>query len=107
MEIKRATCDRAPLILLYGAEGRGKTTLVCKFPKPLALLAERGLPRGVSVDEIGGMTVCNRQICRLRRGLVPRVQFWGSTRDAPATIPGATRAVLGATGDAGKFRDRA
>jgi AAA domain-containing protein len=38
--------------LIYGAEGRGKTTLATKFPKPIALLLERGLPRGVNIDAI-------------------------------------------------------
>jgi hypothetical protein len=52
MKISRATAGRAPRILIYGAEGRGKTTLACKFPRPLALLLERGLPRGISVDAV-------------------------------------------------------
>jgi hypothetical protein len=49
------TCDGAPTVLIYGAEGRGKTTLACKFPSPVAMLLERGLPRGVSVDAIAGL----------------------------------------------------
>jgi hypothetical protein len=52
MKISPAAADSAPIILIYGAEGRGKTTLACKFPKPLALLLERGLPRGVTVDAV-------------------------------------------------------
>jgi AAA domain len=52
MKVTRATSSRAPIILIYGAEGRGKSTLACKFTKPLALLLERGLPRGVSVDAV-------------------------------------------------------
>jgi hypothetical protein len=52
MKVARATSNRAPIILLHGNEGRGKTTLACKFPKPIALLLERGLPRGVEVDAV-------------------------------------------------------
>jgi len=54
VEIQRATSNRAPIVTIYGAEGRGKTTLACKFPKPVALLLERGLPRGVTVDAVEG-----------------------------------------------------
>ena len=46
MKISSATCDGVPIVLIYGGEGRGKTTLACKFPKPVAMLLERGLPRG-------------------------------------------------------------
>jgi hypothetical protein len=52
MKINTAIANRAPIILIYGGEGRGKSTLAAKFPKPLALLLERGLPRGVSVDAV-------------------------------------------------------
>jgi hypothetical protein len=52
MKITVATSNNAPILLTYGAEGRGKTTLACKAPKPIALLLEHGLPRGVSVDAI-------------------------------------------------------
>ena len=52
MKVATVTSNRAPIILIYGAEGRGKSTLACKFPKPLAILLELGLPRGVSVDAV-------------------------------------------------------
>ena len=42
----------SPLIIIYGTEGRGKTTLASKFPKPIMIAAERGIPRGVTMDVI-------------------------------------------------------
>jgi hypothetical protein len=70
VKIVPATCGSAPIFMLYGAEGRGKTTLASKFPKPVAMLLERGLPRGVSIDAIDGLgTYANviealRDLCR-------------------------------------------
>jgi hypothetical protein len=52
MKISAASPNAAPIILVYGNEGRGKTTLACKAPKPVALLLERGLPKGVTVDAV-------------------------------------------------------
>jgi tRNA A37 threonylcarbamoyladenosine biosynthesis protein TsaE len=42
MEIARATSVTAPIMLIYGDMGRGKTTLATKAPKPLYLPLERG-----------------------------------------------------------------
>jgi hypothetical protein len=56
IKISPATSNGTPLILIYGAEGNGKTTLATKFPRPVALLLERGLPRGVTIDAIDGIT---------------------------------------------------
>jgi hypothetical protein len=52
MKISSASSTGAPIVLIYGSEGRGKTTLACKSPKPLALLLERGLPKGISIDAV-------------------------------------------------------
>jgi hypothetical protein len=51
----KATANSAPILLVYGQNGRGKTTLASKFPAPLAFLLERGLPRGVTVDAVEGI----------------------------------------------------
>jgi AAA domain len=49
MEIVQATNHAAPVMLIYGAEGRGKTTLAAKMPDAVWFLLEHGLPRGVTV----------------------------------------------------------
>ena len=66
MKISSATCDGVPIVLIYGGEGRGKTTLACKFPKPVAMLLERGLPRGVSVDAIDDLRAYDNVVDALR-----------------------------------------
>jgi hypothetical protein len=55
MKISRVSSNRAPIVMIHGAEGRGKTTLACKAPSPIAFLPERGLPLGVSVDAVDGV----------------------------------------------------
>src|SRR6516162_5374067 len=66
MKITKTTSNNAPIILIYGAEGRGKSTLACKFPHPLALLLERGLPRGVSVDAVEDINSFDAVMATLR-----------------------------------------
>jgi hypothetical protein len=39
-------------MMIYGAEGRGKTTLASRSPKPLFFALERGIPGGVEVDAV-------------------------------------------------------
>jgi hypothetical protein len=55
MKITQATCTAAPIILIYGGEGRGKTTLMSRFPNLAAMLLERGLPSGVKLASIDGL----------------------------------------------------
>jgi len=55
MEIVEATNNASPIILIYGAEGRGKTTLASKFPDAVWFLLEHGLPRGVGVSAMKGV----------------------------------------------------
>jgi hypothetical protein len=56
LKISPAIANSAPIILIYGAEGEGKTTLATKFPQPVAMLLERGLPRGMTIDAIEGLS---------------------------------------------------
>ena len=67
MKISPATAVSAPIVLVYGSEGRGKTSLATKFPKPLALLLERGLPRGASVDAVEDINSYDDVIATLRK----------------------------------------
>jgi hypothetical protein len=66
MKIGTATSTTSPIILVHGAEGRGKTTLACKAPKPVALLLERGLPKGVTVDAIEDVVSFDDVLAALR-----------------------------------------
>jgi hypothetical protein len=52
MNIVKANGYRAPVFVLHGNEGRGKTTLASKFKKPLFFDLEHGIPRGITVDSV-------------------------------------------------------
>jgi AAA domain len=66
ININKATANIAPFILLYGSEGDGKTTLATKFPKPVALLFERGLPQGVELDAVEDVASFDNAMAALR-----------------------------------------
>jgi hypothetical protein len=53
-DIHEATATLPPRILIYGQEGVGKTSLAAKFPAPVFLLAEDGVPSGIKVASLGG-----------------------------------------------------
>ena len=56
LKISPAVNNQTPIILIYGPEGRGKTTFAAKFPNPVAMLLERGVPSGVklnAIDDLG------------------------------------------------------
>ena len=46
LDVHAITASRPPRVLLYGQEGVGKTSLAAKFPSPVFLLTEDGIPRG-------------------------------------------------------------
>jgi hypothetical protein len=52
MEIVQTSCKANPILAIYGPPGAGKTTLASKFPKPLFLLLEQGVPQGTTVAAI-------------------------------------------------------
>jgi AAA domain len=51
--ISRATASLPPRLLIHGQEGVGKTTLAAKFPAPVFLQIEDGIPAGIEVDTFG------------------------------------------------------
>src|SRR5262245_18260246 len=55
MKIERVGPNRAPMFMLHGLEGSGKTSTVMQLDNPLAILTERGLPLGLSVDALSGV----------------------------------------------------
>jgi hypothetical protein len=58
--------SRAPIIAIHGEEGKGKTTFAAKAPKPIALLFENGLPRGVAIDAVEDIASFDKAMMALR-----------------------------------------
>jgi AAA domain len=54
LAITNVTATLPPRVLVHGGEGLGKTTFGSKFPAPVFLLTEDGVPAGVEVAAIGG-----------------------------------------------------
>jgi AAA domain len=55
MQIIETNSNRAPIVVVYGNEGRGKTSLASRFHNAVWFLLERGLPRGVTVEAAEGV----------------------------------------------------
>jgi len=66
MEVVKATASKSPILMIYGAEGRGKTTLASRFGNSVWLLLEAGLPRGVEVSAIGSTDSFEEVMAALR-----------------------------------------
>jgi AAA domain len=52
-DIHEAPATLPPRVLIHGQEGVGKTTLAAKFPKPVFLQTEDGVPAGLKVATFG------------------------------------------------------
>jgi hypothetical protein len=55
MQIIETNSNRAPIVVVYRNEGRGKTSLASRFHNAVWFLLERGLPRGVTVEAAEGV----------------------------------------------------
>ena len=55
LDIRTAAATLPPRVLIYGQEGVGKTSLAAKFPSPIFLLVEDGIPAGIKVASLGGL----------------------------------------------------
>jgi hypothetical protein len=75
VEIAKASSQTAPIVVIHGAEGRGKTTLASKFPRPLFLLLERGLPTSITVDEIANLETYDQVLAAFKEIYVARDDF--------------------------------
>jgi hypothetical protein len=54
--IVRLTATLPPRLLVHAQEGAGKTTLGAKFPAPIFLQTEDGVPSGIEVSSFGLLT---------------------------------------------------
>ena len=52
MKTERMRSNSVPVTLIFGQEGRGKTTLASRFPRPLFFAYERGIPANIEVDAV-------------------------------------------------------
>jgi AAA domain len=66
MQIRSLTSSNAPIVLLYGKPGFGKTTLATKFPKPVFFAYERGIPSGITVASVEGVDTFEGTMAALR-----------------------------------------
>jgi len=58
--------SQAAMMLLYGGEGLGKTTLGAKMPAPLFFNLEDGIPHGTEVDALPGIDTFPKIMAALR-----------------------------------------
>lgn len=50
MKTIKQAASTSPVLLVHGMEGMGKSTFLSRFPMPVAILTERGLPKGIALD---------------------------------------------------------
>jgi hypothetical protein len=53
VKVFRTTATLPSRVLIHGQEGTGKTTIASKFPAPIFLQTEDGIPAGIEVDSFG------------------------------------------------------
>lgn len=52
-DLRTVRADKPPRVLIYGAEGVGKTTLASEFPNPVFLQCEEGTPGELELQSFG------------------------------------------------------
>jgi hypothetical protein len=53
--LRKKVSDDLPIVLVYGPEGMGKTSLAHSFPAPVFIQTEEGAPRGMTLDTFGAI----------------------------------------------------